>query len=299
MRWSIASLVVLTLLSIASSAPAQTTLCWKFAKDQQFVVNCQQQNEVETSVNNKPRRALLEMQMQLAWQVDSVDGAGVATMAQSFTRLKLKTTAPDAEPVVYDSDSSTKPIGAAREIAAGIAPLVGAKFTVNMDPRGNVVDVTLSEETKQALEKLPADSQLKSLLSAEGLTNLFRLGGGQLPEKPVSAGDTWADDSETETPYGKLTQQGVFTFVGQEVVGDKKLDNIQLKTTATLQPKAGAAVILQGQEQTKTGTLLFNSEAGHAVSSETKLTSKSIRPFRDTQIHVRINSTTKLAITPK
>lgn len=290
--------IVFALLCVGSSATAQTTLRWKFAKDQPFVVDCTQQTEVETSVNNKPRRAFLEMTMQLAWQVESVDDAGVATIAQSFTRLQLKTTAPDAEPVVYDSASTSKPIGIAREIAAGIAPLIGAKFTVKIDPRGNVLDVVLSDETQQALDKLPENSQLKPLLSKDGLTNLFRLGDGQLPEKAVSAGDTWPADSETKTPYGQLKQQGTYTYVGTEAMGEKKLDKIELQSTATLATSADAPIKLQGQEQTKTGTLLFDSGAGRVISSETKLISKSIRPFRDTQIHVRITSTTKLEITP-
>lgn len=296
MRWSITSLFAVALLNFAPVAYAQTTLRWKFVKGQQFVVHCGQQTEVETSVNNKPRRASLEMQMQLAWQVESVDDAGVATMQQSFTRLQLKTTAPETEPVVYDSAATTKPTGTAREIAAGISPLVGAKFTVQMDGRGNVVGVEIGDETKQALEKLPPDSQLKPLLSAEGLTNLFRLGGGQLPEKPVQSGDTWPADNETETPLGTLVQQGLFTFVGQVPIGEKQFDKIELKATAKLRPKADAPVTLQKQEQTKTGTLLFNTDAGHAVVSETKLTSQSVRPFRDNQVQVRLDSTTKIEV---
>lgn len=291
--------VVLGLLLLPAICSAQQTLRWKFAQGQHLVVDCTQQTEVETSVNNKPRRAFLEMTMRLEWQVESVDEQGVASIAQSFTRMQLKSTAPDAEPVVYDSDSTSKPVGTAREVATGIAPLIGAKFVVKMDPRGEVTDITLSDETQQAIDKLPENSQLKPLLTKEGLTNLFRLGEGQLPENPVSAGDTWPADSETKTPYGLLKQQGTYTYSGQQAVGEKQLEKVELKATAKLAAAADAPIKLQGQEQTKTGTLLFDREAGRVVSSEMRLISKSIRPFRDTQIHIRITSTTKLEIAPK
>lgn len=292
-------LALLITAMFATPSQAQTALRWKFAKDQSFAVTCTQQTEVETSVNNKPRRAYLEMAMDLAWHVDDVDAEGVATMTQSFTRLQLKTTAPDADPVVYDSAAASRPTGAAKEVAASVAPLLKAKFVVTMDARGDVKKVELGDEAREAIEALPEGSQLKPLLTAEGLGNLFRLGGSQLPEKEVSAGDTWPANSETETPYGTLVQEGTFTYAGPQAVGDKQLHKVELESMAKLKPKAGAAITLKVQEQTKTGTLLFDTEAGHVVSSESKLTSKSVRPFRDTQIHVKISGTTKLEISRK
>lgn len=284
---------------LVSPAAAETMLRWKLKADQQLTVTCTQQTEVETSVNNKPRRASVDMAMELAWRVSEVDDAQVATIEQTISRLRMKTAAPDAEPISYDSDSLTKPIGAAREIAAGLAPLVGAKFIVKMDARGNIVAASATEETSAALEKLPEDSQLKPLLTAEGLTNLFRLGGQQLPEKAVSAGDTWPVESEIETPFGKLRQEGAYTYVGKTKSAAGELDQITLSAVAKLAAKPDAAVTLQGLEQTKSGEMLFDSAAGRAVSSETRLTSKSVRPFRDTQIQVRVSSVTKLEIGSK
>ena len=126
-----------------------------------------------------------------------------------------------------------------------------------------------------------------------------RLGDGQLPGKPVSPGDSWPANSEIKTAQGTLQQQGTYTYVGDEKLGEKTLAKIELKSSVTVRDAADAAVKLQGQEQTKAGTLLFDADAGRAVSRETRLTSKSVRPFRDTQIQIRIVSTTKLEITPK
>lgn len=296
MRCCIALIAVLT---IATSVSAQTTLRWKFEKDQHYAVHCTQQTEVETSVNNKPRRAYLEMTMDLDCQIDEVDDQGMATIAQSFTRLQLKSTAPDTDPVIYDSASAGKPTGAAREVAAGIAPLIGAKFIVTMNPRGDAVKVTLPDETQRVVDALPEGNQLKQLLSAKGLSNLFRLGGGQLPAGEVKPGDSWPADSETATPYGTLKQTGTFTYASAQDEATRKLAKIELASSAKLEPKADAQAKLNVQEQTLAGTLLFDVEAGHVVSSETKLASKSVRPFRDTQIQVKISSATKLDITRK
>jgi hypothetical protein len=285
--------------SIAAPAAAQTNLRWKFTKDQAFTVQCTQQTEVETSINNKPRRALLEMGMTLEWQVEEVDDKGTASIAQSFTKLSLKTTAPDADPVVYDSDSPNKPTGAAREVAAAVKPLLGAKFTVQMTARGDVQKVTLDDAAAKSLDELPKEHPLRQLLSPEGLANLFRLGGGQLPDKAVQSGDTWPAEGEIKTPYGVLKQTGEFTYAGPQTVASAMLEKIELKSTAKLAPDAAAPLKLTGVEQTKTGVLLFDAAAGRAVSSETRLESKSVRTFRDTPIQVKISASTKLEIAPK
>jgi hypothetical protein len=294
-----AACLLCAIVASSDRASAQATLRWKFQPEQRFVVTCTQETEVETSINNKPRRAFLEMGMEMAWHVTAVDSDGVATITQSFERLQTKTTAPESDPVIYDSNSTSRPTGPAKEVAASLAPLHGAAFVITMDPRGEVKKVTIDDETQAALDKLPSGSQLEQVLTPEGLTNLFRLGGGQLPEKAVSVGDSWPVNSETPTPYGVLQQEGTLTYVGQEKVGDKQLEKIELKSVAKLAPKKDAAVKLDMQEQTKAGVLLFDSDAGQAISSETRLVSKSVRPFRDTQIQIKIQGTTKLEIKAK
>lgn len=298
-RLVIACLLLAGSVVDCSPAAAQTSLRWKFAKGQSFTVDGTQQIEVETRIKNKPSRAYLEVAMKLAWQVDEVDDEGVATLTQSFTRLAIKTTAPEAEPIVYDSDANTRPTGAAKAIAAGIRPLVGAKFTVRMTPRGDVVEVQLPKETEEALATLPDDHQLKQVLSAEGLQKLFRLGGGLLPEKEVSSGDSWPADATTDTPYGKLVQEGKFTYAGEETVLGRALQKLELSAMARLEPKADAPVNLRSLEQTKSGTILVDAEAGYVARAETRVTSTSVRPFRDQPIQIKVTAVTELSLEPK
>ena len=282
-------------LVLTASASAQTTLRWKLAKEQKFQVMCAQQTEVTTSIAGKGQKAYLEMTMELAWEVGEVADDGTTTITQSFTRLAIKTTAPQAEAISYDSASAAKPIGAAKEVAAGVAPLIGAKFMVKMDARGDVKEVKLTEEATKALTALPADSQLKQVLSPEGLTQLFRL-GGVLPEQAVNAGDTWPVPSQTDTPYGKLSQESTYTFAGPQTVDDKVLQKLSFSSKGTFVPKPDAAVKLDIKEQTKSGEILIDTEGGFVVSADTKLFSRSAQNFRDNVIQVTVESTTKLAI---
>jgi hypothetical protein len=286
------------LLSITCHAVAAAEVLprWKFVARQTLHVDSTQETTVTTSINNKPQQAFLNMKMRLAWVVDDVTDEGVATMTQSFERLELKTTAPQAEPIVYDSASAVKPTGAAREIAAGLAPLIGAKFMVKMNARGEVLEVKLSPEAAKALTALPEQSQLKAILSPEGLTNLLKLGGDMLPEKAVSPGDEWPLAATQETPYGQLTQTGSFTYEGPVERQGRELQKIVLKSSATLAPQAGAELKLQVEEQTKSGEILFDTAAGRLVEATTRLLSKSVRPFRNTEIRIQIQSETKLLV---
>ncbi len=291
------NLVVALLLALpfAATASAQTTLRWKFAPEQKFQVACHQNTEVTTSISGKAQKAYLEMTMELDWEVDDVAN-DVATITQSFTRLAIKTSAPQADAISYDTSSATQPTGAAKELAAGIKPLIGAKFTVKMDARGDVKEVHLTDEAQQALTALPADSQLKQVLSPAGLTQLFRLGGGVLPEQAVSAGDTWQAPSQTETPYGKLSQETTFTYNGPSTIAGQILHKISMASTGEFAPKADAVVKIEIKEQTTSGQMLFDSEAGYVTTAETKLVSKSARVFRDNLIQATVESTTKLTI---
>jgi hypothetical protein len=227
-----------------------------------------------------------------------VDESGLATMTQEFTRLSLKSTAPMAEAISYDSASSQRPSRAATEIAAGVRPLVGAKFTVTMDGRGDVKSVKLKPEAEQALAALPEKSQLKEMLSPQKLTDLLRVAGGLMPEKAVAAGDTWDAKSETDTPYGKLAQETKYTYQGP-ASGNESLHAIAFASTAKLAPKADAAIKLDLKEQTKSGSVEFDAAAGRVATAKTTLVSKSVRPFRDTKVEVNVNATTTVEVKSK
>lgn len=282
-------------LLMGATAQAQTLLRWKFAKDQRYAITGTQRTEVVTNVSGKAEKAELEMTMELTWQVEAVDDAGTATLKQAFTRLAMKTTAPGAAPVSFDSASATKPSGAAKEMAANVLPLLNVPFEVKMSARGEVQEVTLSEEGQKALEALPALSQLKELLSPAGLTQLFRFGGG-LPEQEVKPSESWTIKEENRLAGGVVNQETQFTLTAVEEQEGVTTAQVTFTGSDQFHPDRDAADRLKIQEQTRSGEWSLNLTAGYVTQATSQLVSKSQRSFRDLLINITIDSKTQLQI---
>lgn len=287
--------VVVLWLLVAGTAQAQTLLRWKFAQDQRYTILGTQRTEVVTSVSGKAEKAELETNMELTWQVEAVDEAGTATMKQAFTRLAIKTTAPGADPVSFDSASATKPSAAAKEIAASVKPLLNVPFQVKMSARGEVQEVTLSDQGQKALEALPANSQLKDLLSPAGLTQLFRL-GGSLPEQEVKPSESWTIKEENQLSGGVLNQETTFTLAALEEKEGVTLAQVSFAGNDKFFPDRDAVERLKIQEQTRSGEWNLNLTAGYVTHAASQLVSKSQRNFRDLPINITIDSKTQLQI---
>jgi hypothetical protein len=159
-----------------------------------------------------------------------------------------------------------------------------------------VQEVKPTAEAEEALADLPDDSQLTKLLSPDGMTELFRIGGGLLPPDEVKPGDDWNDTLTSATPFGELTQEIKYEYAGAEKSEGRELHKLTLASTSKLAPKPDAEVKLSVQNQTGAGEVLFDAAAGYVVSGQTKVQSQSSRPFRDVLVRVNVESTTMLTI---
>ena len=130
-----------------NTAQAQQLLRWKFAPDQSFRVDFEQTTTTETTGAGKPTGIKIRMQMGMVWQIDSVQEDGTAKITQQFDSLKLSMKSGTTEAIEYDSTAEKAPTGAAATIAAGVQPLLGARFKVSMTDRGAIREVTLPDET--------------------------------------------------------------------------------------------------------------------------------------------------------
>ena len=272
---------------------ADELLRWKLKAGETLLVDLAQKSELETNVANKPVKMKLDMGFGLKWQVESVDEAGTARIAQSFTRLRLKMELPKQDPVEYDSAAEGKPTGPAKDVADAVGPLIGAKFFVSMNSRGEIVDVKLSDEAAKLLES-PAAARWKDTFSKEGLTDLLRQSAAVLPEKPIAAGDTWTVPTTSKSPLGPLKLSHKYTYQGAEERGGKMLEKIAVETTFTLDEPKGKP---QLKEQKHSGLLFFDAEAGRFVETEINQELATESPYRDTVVKAKAVSTLRMKVT--
>ncbi len=294
---SFAALVAPLLAS--ADARAQTLLRWKLQQGQKLRVEVTQKSDLETTVGTKPLKMSIGMTMEMDWTVDAVDEQGTAQLTQSFSRLAMKMDVPGTGAIQYDSAAPAPATGPAKDIAAAVAPLIGAPFVLKMNDRGEILEVKLSDAAAKAFEAAAADSRLKSVFSKEGISETLRQSSAVLPEKPVNKGESWNVVTQTASPLGLVKQTSTYTYEGPETRDDQPLEKIKVESTLTLdkqQDPSSPKVVLKDQQQS--GTLHFDPAAGRFVDSEITQHLTTETPYRGMLIRTKASSSMHMKITP-
>ena len=176
------------------------------------------------------------------WQVLAVDGAGVATVQLSLTALRLETTPPNGEVLLFDSADLDKSNPQMREQLSRYlnTPLA----VLRLDPFGKVVEVKECKHGSAA--KFESELPFVLLLPAAGLC----------------VGQTWdrAYQVTLEPPQGTGEKyQALQKYQCKSLQGN--LAVLGLTTTFTTQPEAVAdqVPLLQSQPE---GEIVFDLQTG-------------------------------------
>lgn len=290
----------LILLAVCATAAAQQPLRWKFEQGQKLHVKIVQNSSMETSKQkDKPQKLIVERLMELDWQVESVDDEGTARMTQSFARVRMKMQTSPTSTIEYDSASKKKPFGDARFFAESVAPLLKAKFFVVMTARGEISDVTLSEETIEAFAKeAEKKSKLQSLFSKEKISEIIRQPAFVLPEKGLTKGDRWEQAKEILSPLGTLALASVYTYAGPEQRDGKSLEKISGATMLQLKKPIAAAVSkVRIKEQKQSSEFFFDAQAGRLAASELTQHLVTESKYREFTFRAVADTTSQVSVT--
>jgi hypothetical protein len=136
-RWVVAGLVAV-LLTATSSAQAQTPR-FRWETGQVLVYRVAQVTSASEVVEGSKAETTTKLNHTKRWQVLGVEPAGVATLQLSLTALRIETTTPRGEVILFDSANLEKSNPQMREQLAGF---VGKPLAVlRMDGLGKVIEV--------------------------------------------------------------------------------------------------------------------------------------------------------------
>ena len=213
---------------------AEATLRWKFSAGDCWRLDLRQTTVTETTGGNQPQRLTLDLAVQLRWQIDRVDAAGVAASMLAFQRLAARTIADDEPPVVFDSASQTPPAEQYKSLAAAVQPLLRSRCRMTVSARGEITDVAPVAETESLLASVPEWSAWSKLLSTTGIGHTLRPALGLLPAGAVPPGDTWSQSREVESPAGQLRLSSTFTYDGPVARAAPAADRIRVVSEVDL-----------------------------------------------------------------
>lgn len=260
----------LLLLFASAAAPIQAAepLTWKWTEGDttRYLMTQSMQMTIMPAPGQEFKTKSLQ-KMLMTWNVGGQDEQGATKIDQSLDRIVMSSDGPMGQSFDYDSQDEEAPAGMAAMVAPMFDAMVKDGFTISMLPNGKIVDVQLSEGLAEAFKRLPGGS-----MSADMVTQMSQNGSLVFPDRELSPGDNWTQETGVNTPQiGKMTVTTTYTYNGTEQVDGRELESFtpQIEIgTGDSAPTAAGMPKLDFSTRGSSGKLLFDRETGRLVSSE-------------------------------
>lgn len=258
-------------LAVCSDAIAQTKLELKFKTGDKYQVEVVNKMNSTAVVNGREIASTVTQTVNALHEVLAVDAQGKGKLKQTIKRVRMTMDLPNlpGQKIEFDSDEPEKTKGSPFEMfTKSAANLHGSEFTMTLDPQGNYTDVIVPDDLVRKMNKTPFGQQIGGGNSKEQLKGMITGGGINLPEKSLSVGDTWKNESSMSTPAGTVTSKYIYAYAGKN---EKGLHKLTAKVDIAFEPNPDRpAGQMKMTSEGGTGTFLFDASLGRVVSSSLK-----------------------------
>lgn len=273
-------------------------LRWKLQKGDKFQLQMKQQTNSVVSLTSRKLPSSVELQVNVSWDVQSADDDAFV-IEQTIDSIRIEMKGPEQQAVRYDSLDKGAVVGAAKDLQTAVAPLLGMKFTLTMDPLGAITSAKrISPGANEGTA--PAEAAKTAGLSQESIEQLLLQPLLPLPKGSVGSEGTWTDERTTKAALGEVTLKRTFTLAGAEDRAGKPAAKITIQGELILAPPAAAPKNAPKlKQQSHSGVAWFAKDAGRlvAVESTQRLVTESM--YRDSAITVDLTTTVSTTLTPR
>ncbi|MEO1498529.1 MAG: DUF6263 family protein [Planctomycetota bacterium] len=272
----------------APLADAGETLRWKWAPGESSRLVMQQ--TMNMTMNGGPMGKInssTDQTMLMTWTVG--DSAGDATpVSQSMDRIVMTMDGPMGQGFTYDSAAAEAPVGMAAMVAPMFDALVKADITLAVSPRGEVSEVTLPDELKDAFNRVPGGA-----MSTDMVTQLTQQSMLKFPEQPLEVGDTWTETTKVSSPQmGAMQINVTYRYDGQREVDGRPVAAITPSLTMQVADPNAQAMPVTFETRASSGEILFDNEAGRLISSRIDQTTDVVVSVQGNEMRNEIAQTT-------
>jgi len=287
------------LVTFPGAASGQTLLRWKLKVGESFGVVIEQETESLVAFSAKSAATKIDVKVSLGWLVTAADESGFS-IKQSIERIVMDLATPQGPAIHFDSALRIRPVGQVRELAEALQPLVGAEFEIKLSPRGEVLKAEPLNEAAKGLFAANEKGGEAGEAPRATVEKLLRQSLVVLPEKAVTAGESWTTSSELAIAAGPQTQETVYTLEKMGQVDGKSQAEISM--VSKLSPRAGDSSAKTGSPRLKIkthqqqGKILFAVEEGRVVNAEQTQELETEREYQNTKITVKLKSTQRTTV---
>jgi hypothetical protein len=270
LRTALIGLFALTTAAPPPAAqPATARLRWE--KGQVLVYKVEQTTVATDAVGDKKVETKTQLNLVKRWQVMSVDAAGVATLQLSLNSLRLETTVPGGDPLLFDSANLDK---STPEMKDQMSKYTNAPLALlRVDGYGQVVEVKESKFGPPS--RFENELPFLAILPAQG---------------PTKAGQTWerAYKVTLEPPQGAGEKYDAVQKYTSKTVADG-LAAVAFAVTLKSPPAAPADQVPLLQMQPE-GEVVYDVKAGRMKSAAWSI-DKEVKGHQgdDSTYHLKCN----------
>lgn len=280
-------------LAACQTASAQE-LRWKLQKGEKFELQMRQQTSSVVSLTSRKLPSTVDLLMNVSWDVQSADNDQFV-IEQTIDSVRIDMKGPEQQVVKYNSQEKGAVLGAAKDLQAAVAPLLGMKFALTMNSLGAITAAKrLSPEETAPAAAAPAG------ISSESIAQLLLQPLLPLGNSTAGGAGSWTDEKTTKAALGDVTLKRTFTLAGTEDRAGKPAEKIKIQGELTLTPGAVAPKNSpQLKDQSHSGSAWFAKDAGRLVAVETtqRLVTESL--YRDSKITVDLTTNLSTTLTPR
>ena len=268
------SFIVLTMVVVCATSQtvqAGKTLRYQFKQGEQFVYAMDQTMDMKMSIVGQDVEMKMNQKIEMLQKVEAVDSAGVASISQRITRIRMEMTGPPGTAMRYDSAEKKKPEGLVAQIAPLFKTLTKAEFKVKMAPSGELLEVEVPTEFFEKLKETPGMNLLEGMFNKDSFKQMLTQAATTFPTTPVDQGDTWTNSFALDNPLGKQNVETKYSYEGEETVDGKVLDKIGLvikMNFGKLENPVLAGATVKIKKQDSKGTMYFDNTRGQMASSQ-------------------------------
>jgi hypothetical protein len=274
---------------ICSSASGQTTLRYKFADGQKLQYVIEQKITTIRSTGNMEAKEEMNLSMELAWNVISVNRDGSAQVQFKVTHAKMSL-ANAAGTVEADSAQKNEPD---ETVGKALSQMVKARAAVDMTGTmlgtGELKDVKISEKTIETIKKISGGDNFNPDSLKSMVSNFV------FPTDAVSKGKTWTNKSEVKTPIFTSIAENTFTYDGMVQKDGLALEKISIKPDWKIEP-APKSPLKEVKDVNGSGQFFFENKAGRIIEAVVNHNMQMQFTIGNTDVNQKTDETTTMRL---
>jgi hypothetical protein len=231
-----------------SSAPVTLKLKWQIGKRYDMQMDLNQSSDID--VPGQPIHQILKLTQGLNYSpLKELDGGGHQVQVK-FDSQNLNLTQNGRQLVSFDSNDTTPAAtnGPSAAVGSVMRAMLGVPLIYTFGADGKVESIVGTDTlTKRITEAMPNERQRMQFQQLFDEDTLKRYGefAQDLPDHPVSIGDSWSSSQDINSQVGVMTVDATYTFKGMEqhnghncahlgITGDIKTKTASAATTGAV-----------------------------------------------------------------